>query len=48
MSSVDAAEPNPNRLFVNDWRTISVIMRSAFGPGLVPIITTGIEYWYIA
>ena len=29
----EAAAPKPNRLFENDWRTISVIIRSASGPG---------------
>ena len=45
VSSTDAAAPNPNRLFWNDWRTIRVIIRSASGPGVEPSITTGIAYW---
>ncbi len=45
ISSTDAAAPNPNRLFENDWRTIRVIIRSASGPGLDPNITYGIENW---
>ena len=45
ISRTDAAAPNPNRLFENDWRTISVIIRSASGPGLDPNITYGIENW---
>jgi len=45
MSSVEAAAPNPNRLFENDWRTIRVIIRSASSPGFVPNITYGIANW---
>ena len=45
ISSVEAALPKPNRLLENDWRTIRVIIRSAFGPGLLPNITYGIENW---
>ena len=45
ISSVEAAAPKPNRLLENDCRTISVIIRSASGPGLEPIITTGIANW---
>src|SRR5262249_42525613 len=45
ISSVDAAAPKPNRLFENDCRTISVIIRSASGPGLLPSRITGIANW---
>ena len=45
ISRVEAAPPKPNRLFENDWRTISVIIRSASGPGLEPNITYGIANW---
>ena len=39
MSSVEAAAPKPNRLLENDCRTISVMIRSASEPGLLPSIT---------
>ena len=45
MSRVETAAPIPNRLLEKDWRTISVITRSASGPGLVPSITTGMANW---
>ena len=34
--SVETAAPYPNRLFENDCRMISVISRSADGPGFEP------------
>src|SRR5919107_5736551 len=46
MSSVEAAAPNPNRLFEKDWRTMRVIIRSASDPGFVPRITCGTANWY--
>ena len=45
ISSVETALPKPNRLLENDCLTISVIIRSASGPGLDPNITYGIENW---
>ena len=36
ISSVDTAAPYPNRLFENDWRMMSVMSRSADGPGFDP------------
>src|SRR5262249_21980832 len=45
ISSVDAAAPKPNRLCENDCRMISVIIRSASGPGLLPSRIVGIANW---